>query len=474
MMQFMLLSGSDKLVNFVQWFSMAGSLIGVTLIAEQLGATPRGQVYAAAIAATIPMGILQASSTQNDYAAAFWLVCFVYFGFAFKRSGEMKDALAMGVALGIAILTKATIYIFAIPFLLWFSFSVLLKDRLSAIRPLVTIAIIVLLLNSGHYIRNYDLYGSPLGPGQESETGYQYSNDIFTVQALASNMIRNFAMNLGTPNYNTNVELDRFFYKVHEWIGISPNDPRTTWTGVEFHVDYTSYYDGKAGSPLHVWMILLVIPIFLSQKRNRGDEPYYLISLLVGFLIFCFYLRWQSWHSRLLLPLAVLWSPFIAQTLTQFRARWLIGISMLALVATSMVWVFYNETHRLSGKENIFDSDRAQQYMFKNRSLYRPFIETVDLLNRKSCSNIGLMTDWDGWEYPLWVMLKKDLLSVHIEHVNVENISSRFSNMSPYNQFEPCAIVMINPEPPNEVSVRNISFTLIQTEGIVSVFMKPP
>ena len=170
----------------------------------------------------------------------------------------------------------------------------------------------------------------------------------------------------------------------------------------------------------------------------------------------------------------MLWSPFIAQTLTQFRVRWLIGISMLALVATSMVWVFYNETHRLSGKENIFDSDRAQQYMFKNRSLYRPFIETVDLLNRKSCSNIGLMTDWDGWEYPLWVMLKKDLLSVHIEHVNVENISSRFSNMSPYNQFEPCAIVMINPEPPNEVSVRNISFTLIQTEGIVSVFMKPP
>ena len=474
MMQFMLLSGSDKLVNFVQWFSMAGSLIGVTLIAEQLGATPRGQVYAAAIAATIPMGILQASSTQNDYAAAFWLVCFVYFGFAFKCSGKMKDALAMGVALGIAILTKATIYIFAIPFLFWFSLSVLLKDRLSAIRPLVTIAMIVLLLNSGHYIRNNDLYGSPLGPGQESEIGYKYSNDIFTVQVLASNMIRNFAMNLGTPNYNTNVELDRFFYKVHEWIGISPNDPRTTWTGVEFHVDYTSYYDGKAGSPLHVWMILLVIPIFLSQKRKKGDEPYYLISLMVGFLIFCFYLRWQSWHSRLLLPLAVLWSPFIAQTLTQFRARWLIGISMLALVATSMVWVFYNETHRLSGKENIFDSDRAQQYMFKNRSLYRPFIETVDLLNRKSCSNIGLMTDWDGWEYPLWVMLKKDLLSVHIEHVNVENISSRFSNMSPYNQFEPCAIVMINPEPPNEVSVRNISFTLIQTEGIVSVFMKPP
>ncbi|MCJ7434108.1 MAG: glycosyltransferase family 39 protein [Anaerolineales bacterium] len=474
MMQFLLLSGSDKLVNFVQWFSMAGSLIGVTLIAEQLGATPRTQVYAAAIAATIPMGILQASSTQNDYAAAFWLVCFVYVGFAFKRSGTMKDALAAGVALGIAILTKATVYIFAIPFLLWFSLSVLWKDRLSAIRPLFAIALIVLLLNSGLYIRNYDLYGSPLGPRQESETGHEYSNNIFTVPALASNMIRNFGMNLGTPDYRINIKLDRFFYKIHEWIGISPNDPRTTWTGVEFHIGYTSYYDGKAGSPLHVWMILLVTPIFLSQKRNKGDEPYYLICLLAGFLIFCLYLRWQSWHARLLLPLVVLWSPFIAQILTQFRARWLISISMLALVSASMIWVFYNESHRLSGNGNIFETDRAQQYMNRNKSLYRPFIETVDLLNRKSCSNIGLVTDADGWEYPLWVMLKKDLPDVHIEHINVENVSSRFSEDPPYNQFEPCAIVMINPTPPNEVVMRDNLFMLTQTEGVVSVFMKQP
>jgi hypothetical protein len=84
------------------------------------------------------------------------------------------------------------------------------------------------------------------------------------------------------------------------------------------------------------------------------------------------------------------------------------------------------------------------------------------------------MTDWDGWEYPLWVMLKKDLPDIHIEHVNVKNISSRFSEDPPFNHFEPCAIVMINPTPPNEVVVRDNSFILAQTEGIVSVFMKQP
>ena len=66
-----LLTGTDRLANSVQWFSMVGSLIAVSLIAARLGADKRGEVLAAVVAATIPMGILQASSTQNDYVTAF-------------------------------------------------------------------------------------------------------------------------------------------------------------------------------------------------------------------------------------------------------------------------------------------------------------------------------------------------------------------------------------------------------------------
>jgi len=37
-MNFQILSGGDRFANFVQWFSMLGSIIGVSLIAKQLGA----------------------------------------------------------------------------------------------------------------------------------------------------------------------------------------------------------------------------------------------------------------------------------------------------------------------------------------------------------------------------------------------------------------------------------------------------
>jgi len=46
-----ILSGGDSFANFVQWFSMVGSVIGVTLIAAEFGADFRVQVYAALVAA---------------------------------------------------------------------------------------------------------------------------------------------------------------------------------------------------------------------------------------------------------------------------------------------------------------------------------------------------------------------------------------------------------------------------------------
>ena len=72
-----LLSQGDHYANLVQWFSYAGSIIGVSLIARALGINRLGQIVTALVAATMPMSLLQATSTQNDLAAALWLICFI-------------------------------------------------------------------------------------------------------------------------------------------------------------------------------------------------------------------------------------------------------------------------------------------------------------------------------------------------------------------------------------------------------------
>ena len=149
----------------VQWLSMVGSLLGVSIVAKQLGANARQQVLAAVFAGTVPMGILQATGTQNDYVEAFWIICFLHFGLRLISLKSWDKALPAsaqtGISLGLAVATKATAYIFALPFAFWFVFVAL---KAKAVKPVAVIFIVALSINLGHYARNLELFGNPLGP----------------------------------------------------------------------------------------------------------------------------------------------------------------------------------------------------------------------------------------------------------------------------------------------------------------------
>jgi hypothetical protein len=87
-LNYYVLTQSDRLSGFPQWSAMVGSLFGVSLIAYYLGAKLSGQWLAAAFAATIPMGIVEASSTITDYVATFWVVCVVVECVAYSRNDQ--------------------------------------------------------------------------------------------------------------------------------------------------------------------------------------------------------------------------------------------------------------------------------------------------------------------------------------------------------------------------------------------------
>ena len=268
-MHLQILSGGDRFANFVQWFSMIGCLIGVSLLAKQFGGDLQSQLFAAVFAGTIPMGILQSSSTQNDYVASFWLLCFVYFSISLIRQEQIHwpYALGAGFSLGLAILTKGTAYIFAVPFVAWAGYSFLRMFRFKSWKPALLLAAACLVLNFGHYTRNLSLFGSPIGP-RAGDSLAMITSDVISPSSVLSNITRNIGLHLGTPSGRVNLGIDSAIREFHTALNIDINDPRTTSSQREkFQVLKPSLHEDYAGNLLHLSLILGA-SFFFSYRRK--------------------------------------------------------------------------------------------------------------------------------------------------------------------------------------------------------------
>ena len=209
------------------------------------------------------MGILQSSSTQTDYVVSFWLVCFVYYLLKSKKDSKMIYPMYAGAGLGLAILTKATAYVYAFPFMAWFGLSELRRLRWRLWKLFLIILTIALTINIGHYARNIDLYNNPI-----SDTAYRdmNSNDLINLSSIISNAFRNISLHVGTPFKNVNRSTETVVNYLHRLLGFDINDRRTTFLNTKFHIRF-SFHEDAAGNLVHLVLILLSLFLFLLMNR---------------------------------------------------------------------------------------------------------------------------------------------------------------------------------------------------------------
>ncbi len=111
------LQGGDLFVNLVDWSAYLGCILAVAFIAGRLGTGKRGQLVAAAFAASVPMAIAQASSTMTDIVVAFWTLCVIaeiVAALAFRKD-DLADLALPGGRYRLAILTKSTAFASSCP-----------------------------------------------------------------------------------------------------------------------------------------------------------------------------------------------------------------------------------------------------------------------------------------------------------------------------------------------------------------------
>jgi hypothetical protein len=475
-MQFQLLSGADFFSNFIQFFSMLGCLIVVSLIAKKFSPSIKCQLFSIIFCGTIPMLILQASSTQYDLEMAFFVISFVYFIDEFINHPTLMHSFLAGASLGLAIYTKPIAYIYLIPFIFIFiicllkkfDFTELKKSFIFWISRIFLLPLTFFVLCSLYYYRNYEYFGNIMGDPAGLVT-FDFSiirliKNIFLDLSIHFQLINPFNYELSQIVVTTINNINDFFIPMSNSVE-------------KFLIPVLNFNEDITGNAIHLILILftlLLIIIFIAKRDIKNNYVIqYTFGVVISFVLFCLFFNYSVYNIRYQLALFIISAPLVGYILSNYINKRIIYLILALLLVISVPWIVLNETKpiisyktlepaypvisKIIGKnvsdiinqypsefsQSIFERNRMDQYFNSKPYAREPFFILSNYMIEQKYEKIGLdykhHTTYD-YEYPLWMLLKNNSGSFpRIEHVNVQNPSIN-SKENSLKDFKPDVI----------------------------------
>jgi hypothetical protein len=413
-LHFQLLANSDRFANIVQWMSFVGCIVTVALLIEDFGGSRSTQYFGVILAATIPMAILQSSSTQTDLVVSFLILAFTYLVRQVQKSPSWENAIMCGLALGCGMLAKGTIYVFAGPFAAVCGVLAIWNAKTWAERKRVVgafslVVVLAVALNASFWHRTYSVYGELFPPRS-------VKNENKSPAAIWSIGLRNISLHFTMPSKRVRWYTYRIVQKLG---GKTVDDPATSFRGMPFAVSDDPYQEGTAGNLIHLILAFGAAALLITKVGSGKTElRYYAGSVLVGAILFTVLLKWQLWASRLQLPLFFLAVPFTAIVFWEClssRWAWLKWLVVAVVVVWCVPYVFKNQTRPIiptrTGEKSIFESTRKEAYFAGTPDLYDDFTQAVDLISKSHPEKVGFYMGHNDPEYLVWMLMGKAAVS---------------------------------------------------------------
>lgn len=408
-----LLVGGDGLCNLIQVFFLLSSAVAVMTIMDASSLPRRLRLVSTALVLTLPMALLQASSTKPDIELAFFMLSAMSLTVDGIRYGRARDYGFLGLAFGLAMLTKSTSYIFLTPTLLLLAGNTivrLVKDRsLLPIRHGLLAASACLLLNLGHFSRNYRLTGNVMGLDERESR--LYSNERMSPSYLLSNMMKNIGRQTGPEPLNK--YYDRMLLAIHHDLGMPVNDPYTHYENRPYSgAPSQSNYEENAPNFMHLYLFLACLGLFAyhgwkGRGRSRRVTHFLLATVLLQFVIFSAYLKWQPWHSRLLVPVFFVAIAFSCHVIALYRpGRTLSALLVIPFILFGLFIVEDNRTrplyiNRESQREYFRGGRFDRQFMSFDRQTYLDYKAIRQKMRPVKDMRLGLILNQSNVVYTL-------------------------------------------------------------------------
>lgn len=417
-----LLSWDDSLLNMLQFLFFIGlSMVVYQIVWDKLK-TKSHIFLVLTLVFTTPIFVFEATTTQNDLVAGFFFITLIYFlnKFDFKKHNGIY---LVSISLALAFLTKASMLIFAFPFLIEFAYRSYLNYKFQLISKFGLAILMCILFVLPYFYRNYSLTNHLMG---DPEIEQLMKNDHLTISNGVVNAIRNIAMNCSLPIESYNSKIDIVVQKC-QLVFAGKIDKKENTFGPRFRSLFQMQED-VIPQTLLLYLFFCAILIFLIKKELRiTKNVIFLANIGISFFVFSFIFKWQPWGVRLLVPIYLLMIIFCFNIFQSLKSKWLMILSIF-LVVSSLTYVFLNENKSINNPSLKNGNHFEGYFLFSNRIKAfseQEFVPIKNLLMKHKVEKVGLDLTNDSWEYPLWAF--EDVNRFHFYYINYKAYLNKLS-----------------------------------------------
>lgn len=428
-------SRHEGMLNLLQCISCISNAVFLFGIARRLGVEKRWACLTPMIYICTPIVLAEATTTQVDNFATFWLLAFIYLLLPLVDSKYPlewnvmtgKKIIQAALCVGIGYLAKPSICIAMLLFLVWLLLSCLnRKTKLMVMVRYVFLAISVLIFAIAPSAAiNFTSFGKLSHPA----VGQRQLIGTFRPNFVAVNFLKNFMFNFASSEIEmTRVVIERVLYYIANLFGLDLNDPVISEDGMVF--GFPDFPARNCDSAIN--MFLVVTTLFMAvwficrNKKQSVLMKGFSIYALGSFIVFCSVLRWERYINRYMIAYFALLSVFIViqifdmvQVLKGTRGYLLSYFVMVVVVAGSLI----NYCLEIRYLQMVSPFSKERGYFAYNGEIKEAYSEMTEAIRQSESRKLGLKIGGNTYEYPIWSMLGEDY---EIRHIMVENSTGKF------------------------------------------------
>lgn len=365
-----LLSGSERYFQLLQWGCLLGILALISMIIRLFSKSPAAEETVGrrsvarrtvarrtvalriglCFAATLPIVVLESMTTQNDLVVAFFILATAFLVFDYIQNNLLASLYLIPLCCAAGMMTKGTFLFYVLPFGCYLLVAMLRKPahRKHIVRFVAAALILTLALNVPYWYRTNKVFGSPIG------TISSGNKNTFTGPAdYISSVSKHVFLHLGfvSPGNRYNDFLYNQLKNVHDAMGVPLDVPRL---GMPFKMNKLNFNEDFAHNFFGVWLILLSIPALFLARLSKTVRWYSRLTFL-SFLVFCFFISYQTYGSRLHIPFFLLASPVIGIIYGAILPTWLSRLLPSLLWITALPFALLSSAHPLLSTKWFFE-----------------------------------------------------------------------------------------------------------------------